>query len=142
MRLDGTKATPVGNISARMLKSTIDTHVSILTKIVNLCLRNSCFPDHFKAAEVSPTFMKNDDLGRENYRPASFLPHMSKVFARAMYVQIKSFLEESLSKKLTGFRKNHSTRHCLINILEQCKYEKTYKGGFACANDNRLIKDL
>ena len=86
LRLDGTKATPVGNIPARMLKSTIDTHVSVLTKIINLCLRNICFPDHFKAAEVSPTFMTNDDLGRENYRPVSFLPHMSKVFARAMYV--------------------------------------------------------
>ena len=31
-KLDGSKATPVGDISAEMLKSIIDVHVSLLTK--------------------------------------------------------------------------------------------------------------
>ena len=45
LRLDGTKSTPVAHIPAGMLKSTIDIHTSILTKIMNLYLRNGCFPD-------------------------------------------------------------------------------------------------
>ena len=56
LRLDGTKSTPDGDIPAGMLKSTIDIHASILAKIINLSLRNGCFPDNLKAAEVSPIF--------------------------------------------------------------------------------------
>ena len=116
LRLDGTKSTSVGDIPAGMLKSTIDNRASILTKINNLSLRNGCFPDELKAAEVSPIFLKNDD-----YRAVSVLPHMSKVFERIKYTQIESFMEEKLSKLLTGFRKNRSTQHCLINMLEKWK---------------------
>ena len=112
MRLDGTKSTPVGDIPDGMLKSTIDIHTSILTKIINLSLRNGCFPDDLKAAEVRPILKKNDDSENENYRPASVLLHMSKVFERIMYTQIETFMEDKLSKLLTGFRKNYSTQHC------------------------------
>ena len=35
LRWDGTKAIPVGNIPAGMLKSITDTHTSILTRIFN-----------------------------------------------------------------------------------------------------------
>ena len=56
LRLDGTKSTPGGDIPAGMLKSTIDIHASTLTKIINLSLRNGCFPDNLNAAEVSPIF--------------------------------------------------------------------------------------
>ena len=49
-----------------------------------------------------------------------------------MYIQIENFMEDKLSKLLTGFRKNHSTQHCLVNMLE--KWKNTLdKGGFACA---------
>ena len=57
-KLDGSKATPVGDIPAEMLKSTIDVHVSLLTKIINSSIRNGCFPDELKAAEVTPIFKK------------------------------------------------------------------------------------
>ena len=58
MRLDSTKSTLFRNITAGMLKSKIDIHASILTKIINLYLRNSCFLDDLKDAEVSPIFKK------------------------------------------------------------------------------------
>ena len=49
-----------------------------------------------------------------------------------MYIQIENFMEGKLSKLLTGFRKNHSTQHCLVNVLE--KWKNTLgKGGFVCA---------
>ena len=41
-----------------MLKSKIDIHASILTKTFNLYLRNGCFLDDLKDAEVSPIFKK------------------------------------------------------------------------------------
>ena len=131
-KLDGSKATPVGDIPAEMLKSTIDVHVSLLTKIINSSIRNGCFPDELKAAEVTPIFKKNDNLDKENYRPVSVLPHVSKVFERIMYIQIENFMEDKLLKLLKGFRKNHSTQYCLLNML--AKWIKTLdKGGFVCA---------
>ena len=57
---------------------------------------------------------------------------MSKVFERIMYTQIESFMEDKLSKLLTGFRKNRSIQHCLINMFE--KWKNTLdKDDFVCA---------
>ena len=120
-KLDGSKACPVGAISAEMLKSTVDIHVSLLTKIINSPIRNACFPDKLKPAEVTPIFKKNDDLDNEDYKPVSVLLHVSKVIERIMYIQIENFIEDNLSKLLRGFRKNHSTHNCLVNILEKWK---------------------
>ena len=72
-----------------MLKSTIDVHGSLLTKIVNSSIRNGCFPDELEAAEVTPTFKKNDDLGKENDRFVSVLPHVSEIIETVMYIQIE-----------------------------------------------------
>ena len=99
-KLDGSKATSVAHIPSEMLKSTIDVHVSLLTKIINSSIRNGCFPDELKAAEVTPIFKKNDDLDKENYRPVSVLPHVSKIIERVMYIQIENFMEDNLSKLL------------------------------------------
>ena len=85
-----------------------------------------------RITEVTPIFKKKYDLDKENYRPVSVLPHVSEVTERVMYIQIENFMEDKLSKLLTGFRKNHSTQHCLVNMLE--KWKNTLdKGGFVCA---------
>ena len=131
-KLDGSKATPVGDIPAEMLKSTTDIHVSLLTKIINSSTWNGCFLDELKAAEVTPIFNKNDGLNKENYRPVSFLPNVWKIIERVMYIQIENFMVGKLSKLLAGFRKNYSTQHCLVNMLE--KWRNTLdKGSFVSA---------
>ena len=62
LKLDGSKATPVGDIPGDMLKSTVDIHLTFITKIINFSFENGCFPDELKLAEVSPIFKKNNDL--------------------------------------------------------------------------------
>ena len=64
-KLDGSQATTAGTIPEEILKFTIDVHVSLLTKIINSSIRNGCFPDKLKAAEVIQIFRKNDDLEKE-----------------------------------------------------------------------------
>ena len=115
-----------------MLKSRIVVYVSLLTKIISSYIRNGCFPEELKAAKVAPIFKKNDDLDEENYRPVSVLLHVSEVIERVMYIQIENFMKGKLSKLLTGFRKNDSTQHCLVNMLEEWK-RTLDKGGFVCA---------
>ena len=85
LSLDACKATPVGNIPADILKSTVDIHLPFITKIINVSFQNDRFPGELKLAEVSPIFKKNDDLDKENYRLASILSHVSKVFERIVY---------------------------------------------------------
>ena len=105
LSLDGSKATPVGDIPVDILKYTVDIHLPFITKIINVSFENGHFPDELKLAELSPIFKKNNDLDKEKYRSASILSHVSKVFERIMYMQIDTFIREKLSKLLTGFRK-------------------------------------
>ena len=86
LSLDGSKATPVGDIPTDVLKSTVDIHLPFITKIINVSFGNGRFSDELKLAEVSPIFRKNDDLDKENYRPVSILSHVSKAFERIMYM--------------------------------------------------------
>ena len=64
---------------------------------------------------------------------------MSKVFERTIYSQIDSFMQDKLSNQLTGFRKNQSTQHCLMHMLEIWKYMLD-KGGYVCAMFMNLSK--
>ena len=47
-------------------------------KVLSLSLKNSCFPNNLKSAEVSPIVKKDNNLEKENYRPVSNLPYVSK----------------------------------------------------------------
>ena len=66
MNLDGSKATPVGDIPTDMLKQTIDIHLPIMIQIIHMSIDNGCYPDDPKRAEVSPVFKKREDLDKEN----------------------------------------------------------------------------
>ena len=83
MNLDGSKATPVGDIPIDMLKQAIDIHLPVMTQKL-MSIDNNCCPDDLKLAEVSPVFKMKYDLDKKNYRPASVLSHASKVFQRIM----------------------------------------------------------
>ena len=64
---------------------------------------------------------------------------MSKVFERIIYTQIDAFIQDKLSNLLTGFRKTHSTQHCLMYMLENWK-NMLGKGGYVCAMFMNLWK--
>ena len=49
-----------------------------------------------------------------------------------MYMQTDTFIRVKLSKLLIGFRKNHSTQHCLMSMLEMWK-NTLDKGGYVSA---------
>ena len=45
MNLDGSKATPIGDISVDILKSTVDIHLPFITNSINLSVEKGCFPE-------------------------------------------------------------------------------------------------
>ena len=111
MNLDGSKATPIGDISVDILKSTVDIHLPFITNSINLSIEKGCFPEERKVAEVNRIFKKEDELDKENYRPVSVLPHVSKFFERIMYHQINDYMQDKLSKKLKGHNTANNIAH-------------------------------
>ena len=54
LSLDGSKATPAGDIPADILKSTVNIRLPFITKIINVSFENGRFPDGLKL----DTFMR------------------------------------------------------------------------------------
>ena len=131
-RIPCSKATPVGDVPADMLKIALDIHLSLINKIINLSFENRCFPDNLKLQEVIPIFKKCDDLDKRNCRPLSVLLNVSKVFERIIYSQIDAFTQYKQSNLSTDFREHHNTQHCLMYMLEIWK-NMLDKEGFVCA---------
>ena len=90
-----------------------------LTNTISYFLKESTFPAKLKQSKVIPVYKKLDPLQRENSRPVTLLPHISKVFETVIYKQINSFMENKISNCVTGFRKSHGTQHSLIVMLEK-----------------------
>ena len=58
-----------------------------------------------KYVNISPVHKKDDYTDKNNYRPVSLLPVVSKVFERPMHNDISLFMDKYLSNRLCGFRK-------------------------------------
>ena len=111
------------------------------------------FQKTLKNADVVPIHKKEKRTKKENYRPVSLLPIVSKLFEREMYNQLLAFIETHLSPYLFGFRKAHSTDQCLNIMIERWKKaldKKKYVGAvltdlskaFDCINHKLLIAKL
>ena len=64
-----------------------------ITNLINLTMECSKFLDNAKNAMVTPLYKKNSNLDKENYRPVSILPVISKIYERAKNKQICSFFQ-------------------------------------------------
>ena len=106
-----------GSISVNVLKDTCDTFIAYLTEIINDSFQTGNFPNELKIAEVTPVYKKKYPLNKENYRPVSILPHVSKIFEKIFYEQINSYTEPRFSHLLSGFRKNHNNQIIPFIIL-------------------------
>ena len=108
-----------GDIPISFFKSLSEEISGILTTCFNQSLNNASFPGELKIADVIPAHKKGSKTEKENYRPISLLPPLSKVFEKLIEKQLNSFMENRLSKYLCGFRKGHSTEHALLRLLNQ-----------------------
>ena len=97
------------------------------------------FPSLLKEADVCPIHKKNEMSKCENYWPISLLSNISKIFERVVYSRLDNFLttSEITYKFQFGFRKQYSTNHALLSIVEQIHKELDSKM-FTC----RVFIDL
>ena len=76
------KSSTFGCIPVTILKDCIDFYLVHLANSEDHSLRTSVLPQKLKQAEVIPWYKKLDPLNKENYRPVSLPPHLSKIFKR------------------------------------------------------------
>ena len=55
--------------------------------------------------DISSLYKKDDNVKKQNYRPISLLPAISKVFERIIYNQLIDYISAFLSPLLGGVRK-------------------------------------
>ena len=82
--IDLEKATTKNTIPPKLLKISCDTSAATLRNLFNECLIKGNFCDNLKLADVTSVFKKKDPLNKENCRPVSVLPSISKIFEKLM----------------------------------------------------------
>ena len=151
--LDLTKSNPLTSIPTKIVVGNSDIFAPILYNNFNNNITNCAFPPKLKIADITPTYKKKERILKENYRPVSILPAISKVYEKLMEEQLNVYFENILSKFQCGFRKGFSSQHCLIYMIEKWKKSLDNKGAagalltdlskaFDCLNHGLLIAKL
>ena len=104
-----------------------------LSDMINVSFNKGIFPDFLKVANIIPVHKKGEKLDPNNYCPISLLSNISKLYEKAMHIQLTNFLIKNkvLFSYQFGFRNNHSTDHALISLTEMIR-NTLDNGNFAC----------
>ena len=76
---------------------------------------------NLKFAEVSSLFKRNDALNKSSYRPVSVLIALSKIYEKAVSIQVTDHFNSIFSALLSAFRKGYSCQSTLLNMVENFK---------------------
>ena len=90
--LDTTKSNPITSIPAKILINNGDIFIPILHNNLNNNIINGIFPLNLKLSDITPTHKKKDRILKENYKPISILPAVSKMYENLMAEQLNIYL--------------------------------------------------
>ena len=119
LSLDISNGTGYDTLPPKIIKLAAPVIVTPLTKIINLSISVSKYPDMMKEACITSVFKQDDRLRKENYRPISILNNFSEVFERYILEQLTSFFNVTMSQFLSAYKKNFSCQDVLLRLIEQ-----------------------
>ena len=134
--VDISKACGVDGVGNNLIRLSADGISGSFSRFINLSLSSGVFPDAWKFANVTSIFKKDDrQLIKENCRPVSLLPSLSKINERIVFIPLYNFLLDIkfLSPFQSGFRPGDSTVNQLIYIVHRI-YEALDSG-----NEVRMV---
>ena len=105
LQLDKTKASQKTHIPTRIVKENIDIFANFLCTGINSAIMSFSLPSYLKLADVTPVHKKGRKDMKENFRPVSILPTLSKIFEKCLFAKCLLY----------------STQHCLLVMLETWK---------------------
>ena len=130
-KLSMKKATGHDGISAKILRLAEPAVIESVAKMINVSIKTSEIPDDSKKALVSPLHKKNSTLDKENYRPVSILPILSKLCERSINVQLMDYFSQHFNIYLSAFRPGYGCQCTLLRITENWKQTWDDKKYFA-----------
>ena len=105
-----------------MLNDNSDIFRNYICDILNDWVNKGNFPSILNL-NITLVFRKRYRGSKDNYRPESILPVISKVLEKLLCKQITLSLNQLLSKFRCGFWKNYGAQYCLLAIPEHWKSE-------------------
>ncbi|CAB4005268.1 Hypothetical predicted protein [Paramuricea clavata] len=80
------KAKGADGLSPKLLKIAAPSISSSVAHLINHCISTNTFPSRWKVAKVTPIFKNQGNVEhKQNYRPISVLPILSKLYERHLY---------------------------------------------------------
>ena len=157
--LNCNKATQQYDIPVKILKENSEIFTYILCCNFNNSLFSKVFPSSPSVKntqsifDITPVYKKDEKFLKNNYRPVSILPSVSKIYERCIYDQINDYFHPPFSKLQCGFRKEFNAQHCVLVLVEKCREvldRLGYTGilltdltkAFDCINHELLIAKL
>ena len=135
--LDSNKACASNDIPVKSIKENRDICSPALQTVLNNSILECNFPNELKYADLAPVHKGDERTNKENYRPISMLPVVSKLLERILQTQIGSFVKDILFPYMCGYRKGYSTQYALMAMIERWKTSLD-KNGYA----GTVIMDL
>ena len=124
------KSPGYNDISFDVVRNCFGPLLNPLVAIFKLSLQKGCFPEEFKIAQVTPIYKADDVNEIGNSRPISVIPCFSKILERIMHNRVFKYLttNEILHKKQFEFQQGHSTKHAIIQLIDQINnsFEKNH----------------
>lgn len=135
--LKNKKSSDIYGLTVDMIKTIKNVIIVPLTKLINQCIKSHTFPRALKQAVVTPIFKMGDYNQVNNYRPISLLPIISKIFEKALAIQIIGFFESKkiFSESQFGFRNGKNTSQgilCLVDNIIEAFENKQYLSALFC----------
>ena len=119
-KLNLNKAVQDSDIPVKILRENADSFADYIYLQFNEAVDSSKFADFFKS-DISAAFKQGSRNKKENYRPISILPLISKIFEKIICRQLSNHFDNILSKFQCGFRKGYSPQHCLLLMIDKWK---------------------
>ena len=123
-RLKARNATQITDIPIKVLKQYADFFSAYICYFLNETIRTGKFPAILKNGNITVVFKQGFKRSKENYRPLSILPIISKIFEKIISKQIINFMDPLLSKYQFGFRRGFSAQNSVLTMLEKWKSSK------------------
>ena len=138
-KLQTTKTTQQNDIPTKILKENSEVFARYFHKNINFCIENSIFPSDLKVADVTPAFKKKSKTSKDNYRPISILPNVSKIYGRCLYNQMQACFDNASPKYRCGLRKAFNAQHCLVSMIEKWKESVDNGGPFGMTDHSKAL---
>ena len=88
---DPKKVAQEKDMHTNILKQNSDFFAFHVQEDINASISTSKFPSDLKESVVIPVYKKKSKLSKENYRPTSILPNISKVYERCLHDQMSKY---------------------------------------------------